>query len=326
MVGGDAMKRVALLSDGGWGDFFYHLNAIRIFHNVFPKYQLHLYCSGEKSTLAECILPFVTAEPGAPARAWVSHGEGFDAFVYLKWLTNVSALTGKVDDYTGNKELYDYFDGGRQGLPLSLRQYFDSGLSLKDLVVQSWGLASDEDFVTLPRKDGVASATRGLPGRYVVVCNDADPCISVTQQTKQVPPPLWRMLLQLLVKMEYRVVELGVKVKSNFVHRNYLNLIGQTSAIEWAEILQLSSGILTIEGGTAHLAAVLGRPAMVLCGPTDSHTYGHSLHRYVNSGICSPCHWKSTDWFVRCHEGIDQACMYAFDPEDLVSNFTRMLD
>jgi predicted dehydrogenase len=326
VVTGGVAKKVALFSRGGWGDFFFHLDAIRIFHDTFPQYELHLFCSGDKPKMANHILPFINSHFEVPASTLGVRGERFHCLVYLQWLTRVVALVGDPEDYIYDRRLYESFDAGRSRLPLSLRQYYDTGLSLREVIVRSWGLKPDADFVKLEDGGILEAYSQGISAPYIAVCNDVDPSISAAHQTKQVPEPVWRMLLQSLVKLDHKVVEIGMTAASHFAHENYLNLIGRTNALEWIKILKGSSGILAIEGGTAHLAAILRKPAMVLCGPTEARHYGHDLHLYVTSGICSPCHWKTIDWFSNCPEGIDQACMYGFDPDILVDKFVQMLD
>ncbi|MED5509324.1 MAG: lipopolysaccharide heptosyltransferase I [Pseudomonadota bacterium] len=60
-----------------------------------------------------------------------------------------------------------------------------------------------------------------------------------------------------------------------------------------AALMQGSEAVLASDTGLAHMAAVLGKPAITLYGSTDTHligTYGQAQHHLITGLTCSPCY------------------------------------
>ncbi len=299
--------RVAVVSDGGVGEFLLHLDALRIYLRTKAAH-LTVHAAPSKVELGRRILDGVSwIDLNSRTPSMVDLG-GYDGVVSMRWFTQVTPGLRPLADLVDDLELYQSFDHARPLQHRALRRQYDAGLTLRDVILRSSGLQSDGDFI---HWDGPSEAL--FDGEYILVCNDCDPTPS-RSQTKQVPPSVWREIIDGLLGSG-RVVEVGLRVgPPSHEGRGYINQTGKTSVLGWASLVRHARRIVTIEGGTAHLAAVLRRPATVLCGPTDARTYGHPLHAYLNSGICTPCHWTTDRWFERCALGNGQACMYGLDP------------
>jgi hypothetical protein len=300
--------RVAVVSHGGIGEFILHLDALRIY---LGRKAVHLtvHAGRSKMELGRKILDgvsWIEVDPHAPAM--VDDLSGYDGIVSMRWFTEVTSSLRPLTDLVDDIELYRSFDEARTRQHRALREHYDAGLTLRNVILRSSGLQPDGDFI---HWDGPSEVV--VEGEYVLVCNDCDATPS-RSQTKQVPPSVWHEIIDRLLS-NGRVVEAGLRAgPPNHEGPGYINRTGTTSILEWASLIRHARRIVTIEGGTAHLAAVLRRPATVLCGPTDARTYGHPLHAYIDSGICTPCHWTTDRWFERCALGNGRACMYGLDP------------
>jgi hypothetical protein len=311
---------VRLHSHGGWGDFLFHLEAAHAFHRRFPAPRIACRAGSGREGVGRALAPFVDWDaPPDPAPA---------ATVSVRWFTTVTPHDGALEDYVGDVAAYRSFDAARRAPLQSLRGCFDAGLTLAELAVRSWGLEAPPAPLSwppsaLPGRDALPAAVGDRP--YVVVCNDVDATPSPLPQTKQLPPALWRPLLAAVADSGLRVVEVGARRAAGRAPSPHLDLAGATTVEEWIALLAHAEGVLAVEGGTAHMAAVVGTPAVVLCGPTDAAAYGRPLHRYLRSGICSPCHWTTPDWFVRCPLGVGAACMYGFDPDRVAAELLDLV-
>ncbi len=71
-----------------------------------------------------------------------------------------------------------------------------------------------------------------------------------------------------------------------------VNLIGKTTLLELAAVLQRSSLLLSNDSGPMHIAAAVGTPVVAIFGPSDAKRYGPygDQHRIVRLDLpCSPC-------------------------------------
>lgn len=89
-----------------------------------------------------------------------------------------------------------------------------------------------------------------------------------------------------------------------------LDLSGRTGILELAAVLALCRAVVSNDTGSAHLAAALGRPTLVLFGPTDpERTRARGPHvRIASTGVfCQPCRMKLCP--------LDHRCMLTLAPE-----------
>ena len=91
-----------------------------------------------------------------------------------------------------------------------------------------------------------------------------------------------------------------------------INLGGQTTLLELAQVYKKARLVITTDSGPMHLAAAVGTPVVALFGPTDparTGPYGEG-HTIVRAGLpCSPCFLK------KCQT---RKCMQDISPEQVL--------
>ncbi len=105
----------------------------------------------------------------------------------------------------------------------------------------------------------------GLPPRYVVIHADS------AEETRNWRDERWRALVgQILQDMGMPVVEVGTRaVCAEFTGTGtgtYLNLCGQLSLLESAEVIRRARLFIGVDSGPAHMANALGTRGLVLLG------------------------------------------------------------
>jgi heptosyltransferase-2 len=78
-------------------------------------------------------------------------------------------------------------------------------------------------------------------------------------------------------------------------------------------LLDLATLALSNDTGPRHIAVALGRPVVVVMGPTDPRHTAHLLDRQrvlVEEADCSPCHLKTCP--------TDHRCMTRLAPERVI--------
>lgn len=102
-------------------------------------------------------------------------------------------------------------------------------------------------------------------------------------------------------------------VPEGFNRGRAINLAGMTGLKELAEIINLSELVVTVDSGTMHIAAAIGKPVVALFGPTApwrTGPYGEG-HIVVRKELpCSPCFLK------KCK---DLKCMKDIKVEDVMA-------
>jgi heptosyltransferase-2 len=97
-------------------------------------------------------------------------------------------------------------------------------------------------------------------------------------------------------------------------------LTGKTDLAEVVAILSLVNLLVTNDTGPAHIASALGRPTLVIFGPTNPLTtrpfspFGEIV-RYPPE--CAPCMLRDCP--------IDHRCMTAITPDEIFARAARML-
>lgn len=107
---------------------------------------------------------------------------------------------------------------------------------------------------------------------------------------------------------------------SLLMHSDFLNLCGETTITQLAELLRRSTLALTNDSAVMHLASYLDIPVVAIFGPTDPRKYGpwSSASTAVRKDIfCSPCEKPGCAYQ---HE-----CMKHLQPEEVFSAVQRLL-
>ncbi len=99
-----------------------------------------------------------------------------------------------------------------------------------------------------------------------------------------------------------------------------INIGGQTTLPELANIYKNARAVITTDSGPMHLAAAVGVPVIALFGPTDparTGPYGAG-HTVIRAGLsCSPCLLK------KC---ATRQCMEAISPEQVFAAVEKLVD
>ena len=100
-----------------------------------------------------------------------------------------------------------------------------------------------------------------------------------------------------------------------------LMLTGRTSLSEAVEILDAVDLLITNDTGPAHVAASLGRPTLVIFGPTNPLTtqpFSTVAEIVRHAPECAPCMLRDCP--------IDHRCMTAISPAEVFSRALAMLN
>jgi heptosyltransferase-2 len=104
------------------------------------------------------------------------------------------------------------------------------------------------------------------------------------------------------------------------MRRRPVVLTGETDLAQTAAVLSLSNLLVTNDTGPAHLAAALGRPTLVIFGPTNPLTtrpYSPAAGIVRHPPDCAPCMLRDCP--------IDHRCMTAITPDEVFARSLAML-
>ncbi|HKS29556.1 MAG TPA: lipopolysaccharide heptosyltransferase II [Pyrinomonadaceae bacterium] len=97
-------------------------------------------------------------------------------------------------------------------------------------------------------------------------------------------------------------------------------LTGETDLAQLTAILSMVDLLVTNDTGPAHISAALGRPTLVIFGPTDPRTtrpFNASAEIMMRPPDCAPCMLRDCP--------IDHRCMTAISPEEVFERASRMM-
>lgn len=150
---------------------------------------------------------------------------------------------------------------------------------------------------------------------------------SINSRAKRWPAERFAALGDLLIESQTQVLLLGspeeldvsLEVASLMRHKP-LVLTGKTSLAQAVEILTAVDLLITNDTGPAHIAAALGRPTLVIFGPTNPVTtrpFSPLAELVRHPPDCAPCMLRDCP--------IDHRCMTAISPEDVFARAQAML-
>jgi heptosyltransferase-2 len=107
---------------------------------------------------------------------------------------------------------------------------------------------------------------------------------------------------------------------ANRMHNKPIVLTGQTDIAEAVAVLSVSDLLITNDTGPAHIAAALGRPTLVIFGPTNPLTtrpFSPFAEIIRHPPECAPCMLRDCP--------IDHRCMTAITPDEVFEHAREML-
>jgi heptosyltransferase-2 len=107
---------------------------------------------------------------------------------------------------------------------------------------------------------------------------------------------------------------------ANRMHNKPIVLTGQTDISEVVAVLSIADLLVTNDTGPAHIAAALGRPTLVIFGPTNPLTtrpFSPFAEIIRHPPDCAPCMLRDCP--------IDHRCMTAITPDEVFSHAQALL-
>lgn len=195
-----------------------------------------------------------------------------------------------------------------------------------DMALNSCGLEGtpEETYIDLSTEDyNAIEKYKGL--RYMVVCNSADG----GNQTKSWSHKYWEEVNLYLINRGITPIQVGYK--NDYRLPRCERFLGTVS--ESAALIKQSLGCILIEGAVAHVAKAVGIDSVVLFGATPVKMFGYSNNINLRSSVCSPCWWRTRNWFDTCkleNKKVSRTwappCMTAIKPITVIKAIEKLLD
>lgn len=152
--------------------------------------------------------------------------------------------------------------------------------------------------------------------------------------TKLWPEEHWHALIRLAGNAGYHVVLPGgseselTRAAQLAARHDNATALPRMSLSELGGVIQAAAGAVCCDTGLAHLAAMIGTPAVTLYGPTSSTLIGTTGSNQVQLAAlappftCAPCYKRRCSY----RDGMAMsACMEAFSPETAWENLRRVM-
>lgn len=136
------------------------------------------------------------------------------------------------------------------------------------------------------------------------------------------PVEYYVQLAQLLQKYDCEIALVGMMqdewILERFIGINVLSFIGKTTLLELIALLKRAVGVVTHDGGTLHLARLVGCNLCGIFGPSSPKDFSldkdGEIMLWGGTGLkCRPCYNGKT--FAHCSH---QSCMKQVYPEDVL--------
>ncbi len=145
---------------------------------------------------------------------------------------------------------------------ITIENYYNYG-NLMAAYCQSAGIPviKDQPRIFIPPETVASIDLRGLPESFVVIhCSSNENCRDWKQEK-------WLQLVQKIMKdLNITVVEIGLQSLIDLESDCYVNLCGQLSLLETAEVIRRAKLFIGIDSGPAHLANATGTFGLILLG------------------------------------------------------------
>jgi ADP-heptose:LPS heptosyltransferase len=145
---------------------------------------------------------------------------------------------------------------------ITIETYYKYG-NLLAAFCQSAGIPviEDQPKLHIPHETAQRIDILGLPERFIVAhCSSNEESRDWTQKK-------WRQLTQNIINnLDLPVVEIGLQPLLDLKSDRYVNLCGQLSLLETAEVIRRAKLFIGIDSGPAHLANAAGTFGIILLG------------------------------------------------------------
>lgn len=72
------------------------------------------------------------------------------------------------------------------------------------------------------------------------------------------------------------------------------------------------------DSGLVHARHLLGKPSVVMFGPTNIRYFGYPENVNIAPNVCGNCWWKKPNWMEFCVNGYEKArCMHSIEPDQV---------
>jgi heptosyltransferase-2 len=150
---------------------------------------------------------------------------------------------------------------------------------------------------------------------------------SINSRAKRWPAERYAALADLFIESKAQVLLIGSpeelevsrEVASRMKHEPVV-LTGKTTLSQAVDVLSAVDLLVTNDTGPAHIAAALGRPTLVIFGPTNPDTtrpFSSTAEIVRHPPDCAPCMLRDCP--------IDHRCMTAISPEEVFQRVQEML-
>jgi ADP-heptose:LPS heptosyltransferase/SAM-dependent methyltransferase len=212
------------------------------------------------------------------------------------------------------------------------------GMNLMDIMGLSGGLPIDSrtPIPFSPDPDSFDAVLDLFHTPYITIHNgigentglNVDPAVQRERgydSTKQLPLATWAAVTKEMIQHGYAVVQVGHKAEVAIPGVTH-DLRGLTAMSDVALLIKHARCHIDTEGGLAHLARAVNRPAVVLFGPTPADLFGYPQHINMEPATCSDCWWVTSSWVIHCPlDTKGPVCMLDHRPGDIVASVLRSI-
>ncbi|HKO60565.1 MAG TPA: lipopolysaccharide heptosyltransferase II [Pyrinomonadaceae bacterium] len=338
----DNIRRIVVRGTNWVGDAVMTVPALRALRRAFPDAHITLATRGwAQGLFADAdFVDDIQVHEGtglrsvvSQVRAWQKHGFDLAVLFPNSLESALVAALSRVPIRTG------YATEGRQRLlthPLQLPEWRSSRHEIYYYLNIVEQLDGSENQVTSP--DGLLTVSAASKAearslleshgvsaerRLIALCPG-----SINSRAKRWPAERYAALGDRMIsELDADVVLIGSEAElevtsqvTKAMKRQPIVLTSKTNLTQLAGVLSLVDLLVTNDTGPAHIASALGRPTLVIFGPTNPLTtrpYSESGQIMRVPPECAPCMLRDCP--------IDHRCMTAITPDDVFQQSSLML-
>lgn len=184
--------------------------------------------------------------------------------------------------------------------------------------------ALDERELFLHIPEEAKQAMRGRMGNTPFIIVNA----ASRWRFKCLPP---KLMAQVIDQLGEKVVLTGAPSEREFVqqvadlaHSEVINLAGETSLKEMGALMQMSTGLITVDSVALHMASALKVPVVAIFGPTSEKNWGPWQNPQstvvAQKRDCRPCHMDG------CGGSKMSDCLWTLSAEEIAQAFQNILN